>query len=139
VRVTRALRAIVTLVPAAAAAALAACAGSDDGDTGARVDTLAPIESADVLVRESFPAGYAVKVTSGLPSGCAAFDRIDVERSGTLVTLSVWNTMPADSDIACTMIYGTTENTVELGSDFMAGTTYAVVINGEYELSFGTQ
>jgi hypothetical protein len=129
------------LVLAAAGLAVAAFAGcSTDGDVGsARRAELAPIESAELVARESFPVAYAVHVTSGLPSGCAVFDRIDVERAGDVVALTVWNTLPADPEVACTMIYGMTSNTAEIGSDFMPGRTYTVRINDTYSLSFDTE
>lgn len=101
-------------------------AGNNDGRRAA----LAPIEAAELLVRESFPPQYAVRIVSGLPSGCAEFERIDVEREGNLIRLSVWNSLPADPNVACTMIYGTAENTAELGGDFDTGRTYRVQING---------
>lgn len=118
-----------------------ACAGSDyssghpgGGDDRKRV--LAPIDGAEVLQRDSSRPRYAVRVLSGLPSGCAVFDRIEVERAGRFVDLTVWNTVPADENVACTMIYGTAENTVEIGGDFAAGETYQVRINGETEAVF---
>lgn len=100
----------------------------------------APIDGVDVLVRESFPPQYAVEVTSGLPSGCASFHDISVERDGTTFAITVLNLMPApDAEVACTMIYGYAHNTVELGSDLESGTTYAVVVNGEEWATFEAQ
>ena len=96
------------------------------------VEELAPIESVDILVMESFPVQYAVHVVSGLPSGCAAFLGTEVvERSGTTIRIEVLNRMPApDSNVACTMIYGYHESNVSLGSDFHSGVTYTVDVNG---------
>jgi len=95
------------------------------------VEELAPIESIDILVMESFPPQYAVQIVSGLPSGCAAFLRAEVvERSGTTIRIEVVNRMPAPhASIACTMIYGTHESNVMLGSDFESGETYTVEVN----------
>lgn len=137
--------------------ALAAC-GADDGgpppaaDEGTeplredqramadeRVEVLAPIENAEIVVRESAPPQYAVRIVSGLPSGCAEFERIDTETRDESIALTVWNTMPADENVACTMIYRTTENTVELGADFASGETFTVSINDEETLSFTAQ
>src|SRR5690606_19490892 len=95
-----------------------------------RVEAPAPIEEAEVRFLESFPVQHRLDIVSGLPSGCAAFERIDVERDGTTFTVSVVNTVPApDQQVACTMIYGMTENTVDLGSDLDAGTEYTVHVN----------
>lgn len=94
-----------------------------------RVEELAPIESIDVVVRESFPPQYALQITSGLPSGCAAFERTDVEREGNVFTVTVINTMPApDADVACTMIYGYFDQSVTL-EDIESGVEYTVNAN----------
>ncbi|MDO9446117.1 MAG: hypothetical protein Q7K37_12460 [Dehalococcoidia bacterium] len=99
---------------------------------------LAPIEGLDVLIRESFPVQYAAVVKSGLPSGCAAFAGIEVEREGNEFMLTVWNTMPSDPNVACTMIYGIAENTVTLGGGFTSGETYTVRA-GDLETIFTAQ
>jgi hypothetical protein len=44
-------------------------AGDDPLAGSERQAILAPIEAAEVVVRESFPPQYAVRVTSRLPSG----------------------------------------------------------------------
>jgi hypothetical protein len=127
---------------AALSAWLVACAGALRGvDTPAppaadRRLELAPIEEADLQLRESYPVQYAVRVVSGLPSGCARFGRIDVARQDALIQLTVWNTMPADQGVACTMIYGYSEHVIELGSDFDTGRRYEVLINGTPSLTF---
>ncbi|OGA51671.1 MAG: hypothetical protein A3F74_06455 [Betaproteobacteria bacterium RIFCSPLOWO2_12_FULL_62_58] len=97
---------------------------------------MAPIEAAELVVRESLPPQYAVRITSGLPSGCAAFDGIEVKREARNADLTVWNTVPADKRIICTMIYGIARHTVELGSDFAPGETYTVRVNGEPKITF---
>ncbi|HEX5045986.1 MAG TPA: hypothetical protein VFX89_02605 [Gammaproteobacteria bacterium] len=137
-------RAIVEAVPllaaAAALAGLASCTSDDLGATVALADgrrqVLAPIESAEIVIRESSPPQYAVKITSGLPNGCAKFDRIDVVPDGKAVDLRVWNTLPVERTIACTMAYGTTSNTVNIGGHFERGRTYDVRINGETKATF---
>lgn len=97
-----------------------------------RVEELAPIEEVEVLFAESSPVQHRLHIVSGLPSGCAAFERADVERDGTTFMVEVVNTVPApDEDIACTMIYGYHETTLELGSDLEVGTEYTVDVNGE--------
>jgi hypothetical protein len=110
-------------------------------DPGYRTQIVpAPIDNVDILVRESYPPQYAAVVTSGLPSGCAHFHSISMERDGTTFEITVLNQMPADGEqVACTMIYGMVENTVELGSDLVPGTTYTVVVNGEVQETFTAQ
>ena len=97
-----------------------------------QAEELAPIEEIDVLFLESDPVQHQLQITSGLPSGCAFFDRADVERDGTTFNVTVVNLMPAPGvDVACTMIYGYHESTVDLGSDLEAGTEYTVNVNDE--------
>ena len=97
------------------------------------VEELAPIESVDILVMESFPPQYSVHIVSGLPSGCAQFLGAEVvERTGTTIRIEVLNRMPSpNAEIACTMIYGMHEANVMLGSDFEPRVTYTVDVNGE--------
>lgn len=94
-----------------------------------RVEEAAPIESFEVLVLESFPPQYRLKIVSGLASGCAAFDRTEVERVGNTFNVSVINTMPApDAQVACTMIYGYHEQSVAL-EGIESGVEYTVNVN----------
>lgn len=105
-------------------------APSPGGDDIERVEELAPIEAINVLFLESFPVQYRLDVTSGLPSGCAAFERIEVEQDGTTFNVTVVNTVPApDQEVACTMIYGYHESTVDLGTGLESGTEYTVQVN----------
>ncbi len=78
----------------------------------------APIESVEVIEDPDNPGFFLLRVTSGLPSGCATFHDITVNQTGELeLTLTVLNRVPApDEPIACTAIYGIIENTVPLGS-----------------------
>lgn len=96
-----------------------------------RTSVTAPIESVDILVLESFPPQYMVHIVSGLPSGCARFEKAEVTgRDGNTVHIRVTNTMPSDPNVACTAIYGTHETNLNIGSDFMSGETYTVDVNG---------
>jgi len=135
----RLLRVPLLLLPALAALAVAAACIDDDGSTGSRpndgyptkvVD--APIDAIDIVVRESMPPQYAVAITSGLPNGCARFAGWEiVARTEAEIVIRVTNRVPDSDEVACTMVYGTHESTVELGSDFVSGREYTVVVNGE--------
>lgn len=133
---------VVTIVVSAPAGSGGETGSGDDAgepDPGfQQVNALAPIEDVQVNIADSFPVQVFVVVSSGLPSGCAEFDRIDVERVDTSqINLTVWNLVPApDEPIACTTIYGITENTVALGSDFEAGVEQVVVVNGVVGVAF---
>jgi hypothetical protein len=71
-----------------------------------------------------------VKISAGLPSGCAKQDSHSVSRAGEVITISVLNSMPRDN-LVCTAIYGTYELNVDLGSNFAIGTTYTVRVNDQ--------
>ena len=104
------------------------------GTTGDRRVVDAPIDGIDILVRESFPPGYTAHITSGLPSGCAQFDKAEITgRDNNTITIRVTNTIPDDDDVACTAIYGYHESNVDLGQDFVSGQTYTVKVNSETE------
>ena len=96
-----------------------------------RVEEVAPIEDFGVVSRDTAPPTSVLHITSGLPSGCAAFERIEVGRDGNTVEVTVINTMPApDAMVACTMIYGWMEHEVEL-EEIESGVEYTVIVNGE--------
>ena len=99
------------------------------GETGV-TRKLAPIDGVDIRVAESMPPQYFVDVTYGLPSGCARPDGYDAGRAGDRIEIRVYYLMPSDPNVVCTMIYGTGTHNVPLGSDFTAGTTYTVDVNG---------
>lgn len=109
------------------AAALASARGSLDQAPG-RVTVPAPIESVDVLIRESAPPQVSLKVLAGLPGGCAQRDSHSMSRSGDTFTVTVLNSMPSGNPV-CTMIYGTYELNIDLGREFAPGTTYTVRVN----------
>jgi hypothetical protein len=88
----------------------------------------APIDQLDVLVLESFPPQYMLQIAAGLPSGCAKQDSHTVSRVGDTITVTVLNSMP-NRDPPCTMIYGSYELNINLGSDFLSGSTYTVHVN----------
>lgn len=103
------------------------------------VEALAPIESVQIFTLESYPEQFVVQVISGLPSGCATFDRPDVTRNGTVVNIDVYNMVPAPGElIACTAMYGIHDENVRLGSDFERGTEFTVVVNGTKQGTFST-
>jgi hypothetical protein len=98
----------------------------------------APIVRVGVRIAESAPPQYFADVTSALPDGCARFSRYALRREARAVFVDVFNTRPASSEVACTMIYGEKEIAVPLGSDFASGATYTVDVNGTRE-SFTAQ
>ena len=98
------------------------------------VEVLAPIESVQIMVLESFPEQYVVQVISGLPSGCAAFSHSEVSQDGSEINIDIYNTVPSPEQsavISCLAIYGLHDENVALGSDFDRDTQYTITVNGE--------
>ena len=89
----------------------------------------APIESVTIVRSDDTAPIYSARIVSGLPGGCAKFERIDTVQSGTVIDLTVWNTNNVPPGGACTAIYGTTVHDVSLGA-LIASTEYIVRING---------
>lgn len=100
---------------------------AEPGPAG-RVIVPAPIERVEILIRESAPPQVSVKITAGLPSGCAQRETHSVSRTGDRFVVRVLNSMP-QGEPACTMIYGTYDLSVDLGGEFLPGTTYTVQVN----------
>ncbi len=112
--------------------------GSAPPADGERREVEAPIESFELLILESFPQQYNVEIISGLPNGCHEFERYEVVRDGTDIEITVWNTIPAALDVACTEIYGTHRGTATLGSEFDSGTQYILTV-GTQSMTFVAQ
>ena len=92
---------------------------------------LAPIESADLQIAESFPLQYFVRVLSGLPDGCHSFGGYTLNRDSFRVIIQVFNHRPSDSSLSCIQVYGTIETNIHLGSDFDPEQTYTIDVNGK--------
>ena len=108
--------------------ALGSSGGQGGGAPTDRTTVPAPIESVDVLVLGSGPPQYVLRVRAGLPNGCAKQHGHEIGRDGDVIKVTVLNSMPTDA-IACTMIYGTYELSINLGSDFRPGVTYTARVN----------
>jgi hypothetical protein len=119
---------------AAVLAALSAitCASTDDtipsSPSPGRQEVLAPIDGVNVRILESNPPPYMLSVRAGLPGGCAEKNRHGVQRVAETITVTVLNWMPTGNP-PCTLIYGSYELNVNLGTDFRHGTTYVVSVN----------
>lgn len=96
--------------------------------SASRQEVPAPIDGLSVRVLESNPPQYMLSVQAGLPGGCAEKNRHELQRGAEAITMTVLNWMPTGNP-PCTMIYGSYELNINLGSDFQRGTTYAVSVN----------
>jgi hypothetical protein len=103
----------------------------------AMVSVQAPIESATLVTPEISDGVYSIDITSGLPSGCAQFNDVEISRNGNEFVVDVTNLVPNPTKpIACTTIYGYHESKAILGRGLTSGEAYTVVINGELTLLF---
>jgi hypothetical protein len=102
--------------------------GPSSPTSSGRQEVLAPVDGLAVRVLESNPPQYMLNVRAGLPGGCAERNRHETRREGDGITVTVMNWMPA-GNTPCTMIYGSYELNVNLGSGFRPGTTYTVTVN----------
>ncbi|RJQ11388.1 MAG: hypothetical protein C4558_03470 [Dehalococcoidia bacterium] len=89
---------------------------------------LAPIESVEVVRSDSPEPSYWAVITSGLPNGCAKFERIDVKRTGDTFEITVLNRIP-QTLVACPAIYGYVTSRVPLTGDFVLGRTITLNVN----------
>jgi hypothetical protein len=102
--------------------------GPNSPSSSDRLEVSAPIDGLGVRVLESSPPQYMLNVKAGLPSGCAERNRHEIRQEADAITVTVLNWMPK-GNVPCTMIYGSYELNINLGSDFRAGTTYSVSVN----------
>ena len=96
------------------------------------VNVRAPIENIEIQIAESWPPQYFLNVVSGLPNSCVKFDSYSIaprtEDSDT-IQVEVLNLRPVDIGAGCAEVYNTIEHTIPLGSDFISGNTYSVLVN----------
>ncbi len=98
-----------------------------------------PIESAEVVVLESLPPQYQLRVVSGMPTGssCSQFNGYEVRRTeSNRIDVAITHHKVADPFVACTADYPVVETIVPLGSDFEPGVEYTVNLNSDTTRSF---
>ena len=88
---------------------------------------MAPIQSVEFLVLESWPPQYAAVIVSALPNGCAEFDRYEVTAEDHTIRIAIYNLVQVG--VECTEIYRTVEHTIPLGKELQPETSYTVVVN----------
>jgi hypothetical protein len=89
----------------------------------------APIDAMSVAVRAA-DQHVILSVRAGLLGGCAKQDSHAVSRAGDVVTVTVNISIPA-TETVCTMIYGTYDLQLDLGTDFKTGSTYTIRVNDQ--------
>lgn len=137
----RAVRAGMFLVISALFLLAAACGSDDtppDAEFAPRIEVLAPIDEAEVVVTGDAEPDYLLRIVSGLPNGCAKYDDTHVKTVGDVITVTVMNTIPEDVRVICTAIYGSHERTVELRG-LENATDYEIIVNSAVNLTFTTE
>ena len=92
-------------------------------------EVLAPIDAVEIVVMESDPPQYGLKIVSGLAHSGVRFLLLDWERAGETIEVTVLNGELLGKDLVFAQVYGTVENYVNLGADFEPGRTYTVLVN----------
>ena len=101
-----------------------------------------PIQSAEIMVLESEPPQYQLRVVSGLPkgSGCSQFNGYEIRRGETNdIKVVVTHHEVADRMVVCTADFPIVETNVPLGSEFEPGEKYTVLVNADTVTSFVAQ
>ena len=98
-----------------------------------------PIESAEVVVLESAPPQYQLRVVSGMPkgSGCSQFNGYEIRRrESNSIEVAITHHQVADPLVMCTADFPIVETDVPLGPDLEPGEEYTVVVNSDTTTSF---
>ena len=101
-----------------------------------------PVESVEIMVLESAPPQYQLRVVSGLPkgSGCSQFNGYEIRRSeANEIEVAITHHEVADRMVICTADFPIVETVVPLGSDFESGEKYTVRVNSDTVTSFVAQ
>ncbi|HCV28144.1 MAG TPA: hypothetical protein QGI07_09245 [Dehalococcoidia bacterium] len=120
---------------------VAMACGSDappDAEFAPRIEVMAPIDEAEVVVITDPEHEYQLRIVSGLPNACAEYKETHVKILGNDITVDVRNTIPVDVRVACAEIYGSHERIVELVG-LEPSTDYQISVNGAASLSLTTE
>jgi hypothetical protein len=114
--------------PIATPGAGSGAAPTRPGGGPAAITGLAPVESIDLLLMESFPLQVQVLVRGYLPDGCTQIDQIEQVRTGNVFRIQITTTRPADK--MCTQIVVPFEESIPLDVVGLPAGTYTVDVNG---------
>jgi hypothetical protein len=90
----------------------------------------APIVDVEVVKSGS---NYRADIIAALPNGCHSPDSHLVQRTGNTINITVWNLVQPG---LCTFVYNEYQLNINLGSDFVSGQTYTVIVNGDESDTF---
>ena len=105
-----------------------------DPEGGKKVVKESSVVSVELVILESFPSQYRVKVLSTMSgSSCSQFNGYDVSRPySSTIQVKVTYLLPA-GEVMCTRDIAYAETDIPLGSDFVSKEEYTVVVNGVTE------
>ena len=106
---------------------------SQDGDY---IYGNAVVESTEIIVLESFPVQIHVIAKGYLPDGCTEIDRVEEERDGNTLTVTITTKRP--KDMMCTQAIVRYEKVIPLDVYGLKAGTYDVNVNtvtDSFELS----
>ena len=101
---------------------------------GKKVVKESPVESVELIILESFPPQYRIKVVSTMSgSSCSQFNGYDISCPfSNTIHVKVTYLFPA-GEVMCTMDIAYAETDISLGSDFVFKEEYTVAVNGVTE------
>ena len=102
---------------------ISSCTGMQDGID----EELAPVESIDILVLESFPVQINVLINGYLPNPCYEITQIEKHREGNTFYVKL---MMKDSGLVCIQIIQSYQEIVALDVYGLSADTYYVDVNG---------
>ena len=108
-------------------------------DLGHTIIAESPVEHVEIVVLESAPPQYQLRVVSGLPkgSGCSQFNGYEIRRrESNEIDVVVTHHEITDQLVVCTTDLPIVETNVPLGSDFEPGEKYYVRVNSDTIVSF---
>ena len=108
-------------------------------DLGHTIIAESPVEHVEIVVLESAPPQYQLRVVSGLPkgSGCSQFNGYEIRRrESNEIDVVVTHHEITDQLVVCTTDFPIVSTNVPLGSDFEPGEKYFVRVNSDTIVSF---
>lgn len=112
----------------AQSAATPTLTGEQPGTGGEVIPGLAPVESIDIQILESFPVQVQVIARGNLPDGCTTIDEVLTERIDQLFRVTITTERPADA--ICTEALVPFDEVVQLDVLGLSAGEYQVDVNG---------
>ena len=96
--------------------------------TQAPINSVAVVDSAELIMLESFPVQVVIVARGQLPDGCTSIESVTQERTGNAFSIDI--TTFRDAEAICTQSLVPFEEQVDLEVEGLAAGTYTVNVNG---------